>query len=224
VEVLSHPGTRPQLIGATLSDRATVALAEASSGSLAIVDSNGGREIGSGKQVETCDSATRTCTPISGAATWSAPDPQRCGTPCFPHPPAGVPGSGVTLDPAWSPDGTLLAYVKAPMALTGGWPSSVWHATHNLMVWNPRTRASRRIARVSGASVPTWSRDGKDLLYVKDNSLWLSPVAGGLPVEIASPLYSAAEWRSLDHPSVNSLGIGYYGQIYWTSQFNWWSP
>ncbi len=75
LEVVSGPGARPRLIGATLSDGETVALASAADGSLAIVESTGGREIGSGKQVETCQPASRTCTPVPGASTWTAPRP-----------------------------------------------------------------------------------------------------------------------------------------------------
>ncbi len=94
LEVVSGPGARPHLIGATLSDGETVALAATRSGSLAIVESTGGREIGSGKQVETCQLSSRTCTPVPGASTWTGPDPQSCGKPCFTHPPAGAPARG----------------------------------------------------------------------------------------------------------------------------------
>jgi hypothetical protein len=40
--------------------------------------------------------------------------------------PSGKRGSAVSLDPAWSPDGNLLAYVKLPLADTRGWPSANW--------------------------------------------------------------------------------------------------
>jgi len=227
LEVLSAPGATPHIIGGTLSDGETTAVAAAPQGALAIVNSTGGRELGAGKQVETCDATSRTCIAVPGASTWSGPDAQSCDKPCFPHPAPGRPGSGVSLDPAWSPNGKVLAYVKAPVALTGGWPSLAWYEAHDLMVWDSQARTSRRLAAVSGASVPSWSRDGKYILFVKDDGLWLVAFAGGTPVEVASPLYSPAEWRSAYAPNVN-LGsvatIAYYGQVPWTSQFAWWSP
>ncbi len=202
LEVVSGPGARPHLIGATLSDGETVALAAAGNGSLAIVDSTGGREIGSSKQVETCQPASRTCTAVPGASTWTGPDLQSCGKPWFTHPAAGAPGSGVTLDPAWSPDGAYLAYVKAPIAFTGAWPSLAWYQAHDLMVWDSHTHTSRRIAGVSGASVPVWSNNGNDLLFAKEDALWL--VADGPPVEVAGPLYPEAQWQSAYEPDGRS--------------------
>jgi hypothetical protein len=74
---------------------------------------------------------------------------------------AGAPGSGVTLDPVWSPDGAYLAYVKAPIALTGGWLSLAWYEAHDLMVGGTRTHTSQRIDAISGASGPIWSRNGE---------------------------------------------------------------
>lgn len=224
LEVLARPGARPHLIGETLSDGETVAVAAGPAGSLAIVDSTGGRELGAGKKVETCLVRSRTCTPVPGASTWDGPDPQVCAKPCFPHAPAGKPGSGVSLDPAWAPDGALLAYVKAPVALTGGWPSLAWYQAHDLMIWDAATRTTRRLGDVSGASVPVWARNGQDILLVEDDSLWLTPVQGGEAVEVAGPLYSAAAWRSAYRPGPEAASVAYYGQVPWVSQFNWWSP
>ena len=54
-------------------------------------------------------------------------------------------------------------------------------------MWGSRTHTSRRIDGISGASVPVWSRNGSDLLFVKQDALWLVVVAGGSPVEVAGP-------------------------------------
>ena len=224
--VLAHPGARPRILTHTLSDRATDAIAVSANGALAIVANarNGGREIGIGKTVETCAATTRTCTPVPGATTWVGPNDQRCVIPkltpqrClgFAVAPAGHPGSGVSLDPSWSPAAGLLAYVRAPIALTGGWPDAAWYAAHALYVWNARTGVTRRIAAVDAVNVPTWSANGHDLLYVHDDGLWLAPVTHGTPAEIAHPLFPQSGLYT-------GFTNDYYGQIPWTDQFSWWT-
>jgi Tol biopolymer transport system component len=101
----------------------------------------------------------------------------------------------------------------------GGNPPVAWYAAHELFVYNPATHQSTKIAGIDGVSVPTWSADGKSLLYVSRNALWLSPATGGKPTEIATPLFAPAEWL---HPGLDA--ISYYGQINWTGQFDWRSP
>jgi hypothetical protein len=141
--------------------------------------------------------------------------PQRClgGG----YAPPGRPGSGVSLDPAWAPGGTELAYVRAPVALTAGWPDAAWTAAHAIYVWNARTGATRRIGAIDGAAVPTWSDDGRSLLFVREDGLWLAPLSGGAPVEIERPLFSNAALTG-------DAGVDYFGQIGWTHQFSWWQP
>jgi hypothetical protein len=183
-----------------------------------------GREYGAGKIVAYCAVGGGACLPVPGASIWVGPDHQRCMIPTHTPqhcpgltiPPVGQPGSGVSLDPSWSPDGKLLAYVRAPSALTGGWPDASWYAAHAVYTWNARTGATRRISAIEGASVPAWSADGRDLLYVHDDGLWLAPVNNGPPVEIAHPLFPPSHLYS-------SYTDDYYGQIPWTAQFSWWT-
>ena len=227
--VISRPGARPHLLTQTLSDGVTDAVAAGAQGALALVadatSPNSGREIGAGKSVEACDVGAQSCTPVPGATTWTGPDRQRCVIPkqsvkqCLGVvvPPAGQPGSGVSLDPAWSPGVTLLAYVRAPVALTGGWPDAAWYAAHALYTWNPSTGATRRIGGIDGANVPTWSADGRELLYVRDDGRWLASGARGSRVEIAYPLFPPAGLYK-------GFTDDYYGQIPWNAQFAWWSP
>jgi hypothetical protein len=77
---------------------------------------------------------------------------------------------------------------------------------------------STEIADVSGVSIPTWSKDGKNLLYVANDGLWLSSTSGGSPVEIESPLFPDQDWKTIANSN-----ISYYEQIAWTIQFSWWS-
>jgi len=227
IVLVARPGARPYVLTRTLSSGATDAVAAAPNGALAVVatTSNAGRELGAGKTVETCDPATCNCNPVPGATTWIGPDHQRCVIPtqsaqhCLGYtvPPAGQPGSGVSLDPAWSPNAALLAYVRAPIALTAGNPDPAWYAAHVIYVWNPRTAATHRVGEVDGSSVPTWSRDGRDLLYERNDGLWLAPVSGGTPTRIAYPLLTASQLYGFST-------VNYYGQIPWTAQFAWSSP
>jgi WD40 repeat protein len=224
--LIGRPGARPRVLTRTLSSGVTDAVAAGANGELAVVaeNTNAGREIGIGKAVETCDARTRSCVAVPSATTWIGPDRQRCAIPSrsaqkclgFAIPAAGKPGSGVSLDPAWSPGGGLLAYVRAPIALTDGWPDAAWYADHALYVWNTQTDATRRIATVDGANVPTWSASGRNLLYVRNNGLWLAPANRGSPSEIAYPLFPPTSLYT-------SFANDYYGQIPWTAQFSWWS-
>ena len=218
LELLHSPRATPHVIANTLSDGITNALASGPGGALALVSNRGDREIGSGKQVEVCAAGALRCHPLPRASVWSAADPQtHCPAACrpFPHAPPGKAGSGVSLDPSWSPDGRLLAYVKAPVALTGGWPTPAWYGAHELFVWDPQTNSTRRLGAINGAAVPAWSKDGQDLLYVSGDGLWLAPLKTARAVEIEHPLFKGTQWFGSD---------AYYGQIPWSAQFAWWSP
>lgn len=222
LELLHTPGTTPRIIARTLSDGITSAVAASRTGSLAIVASseNAGRSYGQGKSVATCTPTSETCTPIPGASIWNGPESLPCWRACSRIPP-GEPGSAVSIDPAWSPTQNLLAYVKSPESPNYGNPPLGWYAAHTLYVYDPAGDRSTKIAGISGVSVPTWSRNGKSLLYVDNDALWLAPATGGTPTKVATPLFSGARW--LDN-ATSDQSIAFYGQIPWTSQFDWWSP
>jgi hypothetical protein len=221
---VAHPGARPRVLVQTLARSSTVA--PATDGALAVVASGAaGRVLGQDKTVEHCDAATLTCTPVPEATTWIGPDHQRCPTHLAPEEfcvvaagirPAGQPGSGVSLDPEWSPDASMLAYVRAPIWKCLACSEAVWQAAHAIYVWNARTGATRRVGPIDGANTPTWSADGRDLLFVRDDGIWLQPISGGRPVEIEHPLFAA---NALTGPD----GVDYFGQIPWSAQFSWWS-
>jgi len=221
LELVHTPGSVPHIIGHTLSNGTTDELAASEDGSLAIVASarNAGRSYGIGKQVETCQLGTLSCALVPGASTWVGLDPVRCPLDCAFWPAPGKPGSAVSLDPAWSPDGQMLAYVKSPAADTGGWPPLSWFEAHRLFIFDTAAQRSTEVADVKGVSVPTWSHDDKDLLYVTNDDLWLSSLLGGKATQIAGPLFPLSEWHNIVTSS-----ISFYGQIAWTAQFAWWSP
>ena len=104
--------------------------------------------------------------------------------------------------------------MKAPAASNGGYLPAARYRAHKLYVYDLATRRSTEIAGIDGVSVPTWSSDGKSLLYVSGDALWLAPAAGGKPTELAAPLFAPAK---LLHPTLGP--ISYYGQIDWNGQF-----
>jgi dipeptidyl aminopeptidase/acylaminoacyl peptidase len=222
LELLTAPHAAPRLIAQTLSDGTTDVLAAGTGDELAVVASSAGpgRVYTRGKTVEDCTRRTLSCAPLPGASTWAAADPKaRCPSACRqPNTPKpGAAGSGVSLDPTWSPDGSLLAYVKAPATIDAQVPAA-WYGAHELFVWNRNTNATRKIADVAGISLPIWSRNGKQLLYVSNDGLWLAPL-NGTPTEIEYPLFPTKQWKA-----VATNGLSYYGQIPWAAQFNWASP
>jgi WD40-like Beta Propeller Repeat len=143
------------------------------------------------KTVETCELETARCTAVA------------------------TPRGGVSVDPSWSPDGSELAYVQARSLATDGSPQSTvasWYATRTLWVLPAGASTPRVVAGAQGAATPIWSADGKALMFVKRNALWLVHAPGtpgaSKPVRLASPLF-APSWPS------------YYGQVDWTGQFAW---
>lgn len=212
---ITKPGARPRQVTQTLSDGTTDAVSAGPAGQLAVVASSepAGREYADGKTVQQCSPATFSCTSLPAASTWAG-RPLKC-KPCF-NAPATGPGSAVSLDPAWSPNGTLLAYVKAPAYRAAGGPRLAWFNAHQLYVWNSRTNVTRRIGAISGSSLPTWSHAGKSLLYVSHDGLWLADPTTGKATEIEHPLYRESAWEH-----IGSIGYSYYGQLPWSKQFNW---
>lgn len=216
--VIRQPGAQPRLVARTLSDGTTDAVSAGVHGELAVVASSAsaGREYAAGKTVQDCSPVTGSCRSLPRASTWRGA-PLQC-RPCFGSPARG-PGSAVSLDPAWSPDGRVLAYVKAPAYRGAGNPSLAWFQAHQLDVWNAHTNTTRRIGAITGSALPTWSRDGRRLLYVSDDGLWLADAATGKTVEIEQPLYRKSIWKH-----VQTTNLAFYGQIPWSEQFSWHSP
>jgi dipeptidyl aminopeptidase/acylaminoacyl peptidase len=187
LDLVGAPGAEPITLGRTLSDGQTDELAANARGNVAIV-AGGWRDAWAGKHVELCTSAGAACAVL-------------------PHP-----SKSVTVDPAWSPDGTTLAYGVAPSVRSGPWSQgnlSRWFTAHRVFLYDGATKKVRQLTVAHGATAITWSRDGKSLLYVRDDALWLLSSLGGTPTRVAAPLFSPGRWPQ------------YYAQVPWAQQFAW---
>jgi Tol biopolymer transport system component len=190
--VLSGPGRTPRLLGQTLEDGGAGAPSVSSNGWLAFVGDtgDGGRLILDGKQVEICSPVTTQCTTA----------PQSAAT--------------VTLDPVWSPDGSTLVWAQAPATDNADERTATvvqWYSSHQLVVYDRNSAGVRPDASAAGVTTPLWSTNGRSLLYVSDDGLWLDADLASSPVEIARPLFTPGDWPQ------------YYGQVDFSSQFSWWS-
>lgn len=191
LDLIEKPGARPRLLAKTLSDGPTRVIA-AGGGRLAIV-----ADVGDGRG--------------GGRVAWDEKQVQVC------HAVDGCRGlvttpRTVSVDPAWSPDGATLVFAVAPDNRASGWRQSSlarWFGEHRLLLFNAKTGRIRNVPAANGATVPLWSSDGKSLLYVSGDGLWLLPTLTSTPVEIATPLFPPHNWPS------------YFAQIAWGAQFAW---
>ena len=142
-------------------------LAAGSGGELAIAE-GGDRYQWMTKSVRVCSSATERCTTVPAAR--------------------GV----LSLDPVWSPDGRMLAFVEAPGSSQTAFFQPIvqrWYATHSLWLIRRPGATPTRLAGTGGASAPAWSANGRSILYVAGDSLWLLPTLSSRPVRISDPLF-----------------------------------
>jgi dipeptidyl aminopeptidase/acylaminoacyl peptidase len=188
LDAIASAGARPVPLGTTLSDQAIDSVSGSARGDVAVVvDTGGGRAAWQDKHVELCSSTTHACHAL----------PLRPGT--------------VTVDPAWLPDGRLL-YAEAPNISTGPWSQeriAAWFNAHRLLIYDTASGRTRSIPAAQGATAVTVSRDGHDLLYVRDDALWLLPKLSGQPIRIAAPLFPLHNWPQ------------YYAQVAWSAQYAW---
>ncbi len=157
---------------------------------LLVVEQRGWRPAWDRKALGTCDVRAGTCQSL-------------------PQPP-----DGVSFAPAWSPNGSRVALVRAKDAGASGGlgnvPAATWSSTRTLVVTDA-TGANARTLTAAGESIdrPQWSRDGTRLLYLRDNAVWLIGADGGAPQRIAGPLPNSPD------------GASTYGHVPWERSVAW---
>jgi Tol biopolymer transport system component len=115
------------------------------------------------------------------------------------------------VTPAWSPDGSAIAYSAAPTVAAGGGEEArralaqrrIWSGSQQL-TWDASYRDE----------APMWSANGAHILFCRmaaDNtkSVWLMRADGSDAQQIAGPLGADDSW------------FGYYGWVDWRSRFDW---
>jgi Tol biopolymer transport system component len=149
-----------------------------------------GRESSDNKSLATCDVSSGMCATL----------PQPAGT--------------VALDPAWSPSGDRISFVRAARqeGLAGPWGR--WTATRRLWTAAPDGSDAREVETEGAVFGPVWSRDGRRILFLGDGALWLADPSGGTSVRVVSPFPG---------PSGDATGDGfYYGFFPLDSLSSWW--
>jgi Tol biopolymer transport system component len=151
-----------------------------------VVVEGDGREALTGKHLAVCDAVSGECQSI-----------------------AGEPGT-VALDPAWSPDGTRIAYVEADDAPGTGFGN--WLSTRQLWTMKPDGSDAKRLGALDGVDAPRWLPDSTRMFSIGgENALWLvDPTFVG---PVASRLYEG------EFPP----GY-YYGFVDWSESVAWRGP
>jgi Tol biopolymer transport system component len=165
-------------------------LSWAPSGTKLLVVSGTGREIWTGKSLSVCDAAAGSCHVLS------------------------MPKGSVALDPAWSPNGKQVAYVRAKDAgKVGGFSKAstneAWVRTRSLWIADPTGAHAHQLpAAGPGIYQPMWSRSGTALFYVRDNTLWRIGLTGASPTKVVGPFPTPPA----------AYPFGYYGHLSWSGQ------
>ena len=159
----------PAVLATTLVNRSWLSFA----GNRVLLVSGPGRELQADKQLAICDLVAATCQPLT------------------------QPEGTVSLDPAWSPNGTRMAFVRAarwtgPMSSAAA--AATWNATRTLWLAQGDGSSPQQVmAAGTGASSPRWSADGAHILYLRDGAVWLLTLAtGSVRRLVAGPVTSIA--------------------------------
>jgi len=127
----------------------------------------------------------------------------------------------IALSPAWSPDGSHIAWVGAPATAraAGGEAAQVAMGLRSIWVMDASGEDRRQLTSnpAWADDLPRWSADGRHILFVRRQEdraeLWVVQAEGqGLhPVVVGlTPVDTAPTF-------------GYYGHFEWESLYDWWT-
>ncbi len=122
------------------------------------------------------------------------------------------PTGAVSLDPAWSPDGTQISFVRASASPD----PSTFYVSRTLYVADSDGSHTHQVAvtgGTSGAVLPVWSVNGSDIGYSTGSEIALTPAGGGAPRTLASGLSGSYQG--------SSVGTDSYGKQPWGGSAAW---
>jgi Tol biopolymer transport system component len=130
------------------------------------------------------------------------------------------PSSLAAISPAWSPDGTRMAFAAAPDRSDPLSEEAIHTALMQRRIWVTDVAGESQPRRLTEGVTyreerPLWSVDGGYLLFARMDakgraSLWLTAVAGGTPRQVVDELTPAPD------------PVDSYGHIDWEALFDWW--
>jgi len=125
-----------------------------------------------------------------------------------------------SISPAWSPQGTYLAFAAMPDSVNQGTSEPVQPELIQRRIWVTNVVDEPRPQRLTESpgyrdERPLWSADGNYILFVRIDakgraSLWIVPVDRGSPRQVVDELTPALE------------PVGFYGHVDWDVLFDWW--
>ncbi|MBF6601150.1 MAG: PD40 domain-containing protein [Dehalococcoidia bacterium] len=143
-----------------------------------------------------------------------------------------TPSGVAATDPAFSPDGTRIAYAAMPdagAAIGGGEAAKA--ALARRKIWLMDTQVGEQLGVNQRAftsdpayrdEYPQWSSDGAAIVFVRIDaqgraSIWIVAATGGVPRAVV-PGWSPDTLAAASGP------VGYFGRIAWAEALSWWRP
>jgi hypothetical protein len=153
----------------------------------------------SNKSIRLCDP------PAVQGSSWSCQTlPQPAGT--------------VSLDPAWAPDSSELAFVRADAAPLSG-PYNAFYQSRSLYVASATSSGAPALilgavpGTGAGVVLPAWSPNGSQIGYSTGSAVVVVPAAGGRVQIVASGLSGSSIG--------SSIGTDFYGKTPWGGAAIW---